>query len=912
MRKIICICMALILICGMTVSAVVTEFSEGIPADWTFNPGTASVLGTAVQDTFLGENVLHYKGDSMGIAGGSMNSNMTGTAVDTSEPVVISVRGAITNAAATRRLFLVNSAGRSGGTLFEINTENKLSVFGGAYSASALPINTYFVITVAIDVANGKAVAWLDGNEIASSDSYSLSASNPGPYSIRFLHTFSGTNIVSSWYLNNVVVENVGSFNLTTSPADESVFVSLALLESLTLDFGTAVAPDTLDKIKLTNVTDTADVPISIKYFGNKLIITPVSPLISLKTYKLSWEDVKKPFDTAVNTGEIEFSTADAGYVAPTISITGSSGEVFSGADFSIIPDIVQGSSEIKSVSYYEGSTLIGTVDTAPYTFTYKSDAVGTLSIHALVTNMLGGTAKSNTITVNIKANALPVVSFDNIQTGSTLNYGVDTTAIVNATDDSLISKVELYCDGVFLAESSNGVSDKYTFDISSITVGMHSLTAIAYDEFSAKSQVTVNIVVTVVSLIELINVNFDTLSAGTVPTGLVVNSSENGGYVSAEVLPGGNGTKALILGAYSGAPINGGPYVANSSPAATGVILLETDFYLSTTAAMINFGLRTGQTGSMTNSQNFTLTGGNLEYYDGTVKSTKTGVYIDGQWLKLKYIVDVPRQKYSLYIDDVLVADDFSFREYVQSVSQIRIAIARADQDLVMGFDNYKLYQQIESPYIKSVEYEAGGNTTSNSNSVPVNTTKIIATLSAPLKASSVTLNTVSIYAGNKKIPLTSVSYADSKITFVVSAPFESVTEHELRLLSDLKLENDAPYGMQSVFKFTTQPLSFDVLSANVYVNGAASTNYRKNDKVSFKATIINESGTNQPVVLVLIVRDNGRFSQIITKTTEISDMDTQTFETDQITITASNPTVEAFILKGWQTRLPFSAKTY
>lgn len=93
----------------------------------------------------------------------------------------------------------------------------------------------------------------------------------------------------------------------------------------------------------------------------------------------------------------------------------------------------------ISSVSFYNGTTLLGTDATAPYSFNWTNVAAGTYAITAVATDNAGGTTTSSTVTVQVGSSPVAVLkiqgeaacSADGIMNENT-NAGFAGTGYVN------------------------------------------------------------------------------------------------------------------------------------------------------------------------------------------------------------------------------------------------------------------------------------------------------------------------------------------------------------------------------------------------------------------------------------------------------------------------------------------------
>ena len=88
----------------------------------------------------------------------------------------------------------------------------------------------------------------------------------------------------------------------------------------------------------------------------------------------------------------------------PSVSITSpADGATFTApADITISANASDSDGNVTSVSFYEGSTLLGTVTSSPYSYTWTGVASGSYTLTATATDNSGGTTTSSAITVEV------------------------------------------------------------------------------------------------------------------------------------------------------------------------------------------------------------------------------------------------------------------------------------------------------------------------------------------------------------------------------------------------------------------------------------------------------------------------------------------------------------------------------
>jgi uncharacterized protein (DUF2141 family) len=191
--------------------------------------------------------------------------------------------------------------------------------------------------------------------------------------------------------------------------------------------------------------------------------------------------------------------TALSGNQVPTVSLTSpSNGATFTApATISLAANANDADGSIAKVDFYQGSTLIGTDTTSPYSFTWSNVAAGTYSLTARATDNAGGVGTSATVsvTVNSSTNAPPSVSITSPTPGASFTAPANITIQASASDtDGTISKVDFYQGSTLLGTDT---TSPYSFTWSNVPAGSYSLTARATDNGNSvqtSSAVTVTV----------------------------------------------------------------------------------------------------------------------------------------------------------------------------------------------------------------------------------------------------------------------------------------------------------------------------------------------------------------------------------------------------------------------------------
>ncbi len=133
----------------------------------------------------------------------------------------------------------------------------------------------------------------------------------------------------------------------------------------------------------------------------------------------------------------------------PTVSLTSptASFSAYAPATVALSANAADSDGTVAKVDFYQGTTLIGTATSAPYTYTWTGVAAGTYTITAVATDNLGATTTSSPVTITV--NALQValatptnnatLTGNNVQVSGTFqgpaNSGILVNGVIASTD---------------------------------------------------------------------------------------------------------------------------------------------------------------------------------------------------------------------------------------------------------------------------------------------------------------------------------------------------------------------------------------------------------------------------------------------------------------------------------------------
>ncbi|WP_233261806.1 Ig-like domain-containing protein [Vitiosangium sp. GDMCC 1.1324] len=138
--------------------------------------------------------------------------------------------------------------------------------------------------------------------------------------------------------------------------------------------------------------------------------------------------------------------------------------------------------SKVARVEFYAGTRLVGTDSTSPYSASWNTvtEPTGPYTLSTRAYDASGNVEVSAPVNVTvIRDTTAPTVSITSPSAGTTVRGTV--TVQASATDDTQVSRVELYVDGS-LAGTSSTSPYAIAWNPSSVANGDHTLTAKAYD----------------------------------------------------------------------------------------------------------------------------------------------------------------------------------------------------------------------------------------------------------------------------------------------------------------------------------------------------------------------------------------------------------------------------------------------
>ena len=255
-----------------------------------------------------------------------------------------------------------------------------------------------------------------------------------------------------------------------TSPANNASFAGPA---SVAITATATTTSGTISKVEFYNGTTLLGTSTASPY-------TFIWTNVTAGTYVITAKATNSSGMSTTSTGVTIKVTGNA---APTVSITSpASNAVFTTpATVNIAATAADADGTISKVEFYQGTILLGTDATSPYTYAWTGMAAGTYSLTAKAYDNSTGVTTSTAVSITVSApNTLPTVSITSPANGATFTAPATVSIAANAADaDGTISKVEFYNGTTLLGSDA---ASPYTYSWTSVAAGTYAITAKAYD----------------------------------------------------------------------------------------------------------------------------------------------------------------------------------------------------------------------------------------------------------------------------------------------------------------------------------------------------------------------------------------------------------------------------------------------
>ena len=300
-----------------------------------------------------------------------------------------------------------------------------------------------------------------------------------------------GTAITSSAVNVTVAAAGVPTVSLTAPTNGASLTLGTAATLSATAAASSGTTVTRVDFLSGTTVVGTALAPTTGSTYSFSW--TPTTAGITSLTARVTDSN-----GTAVASSIVNVNVVAA--AAPTISLTAPSmgSVVTAGSNVTLTATAAAGAgATVAQVQFLVGTTIVGTVTTAPYSTTWIPSAAGNFSLTARVTDSNGAVVTSSAVSVTAAAAAVTTVAISAPVNNATATVGtaVTVTASASASTGATISSVAFFANGVSIGAPVT--TAPYSIAWMPTVAGTTQLTARATDSLTvAATSSIVNVVV--------------------------------------------------------------------------------------------------------------------------------------------------------------------------------------------------------------------------------------------------------------------------------------------------------------------------------------------------------------------------------------------------------------------------------
>jgi hypothetical protein len=194
----------------------------------------------------------------------------------------------------------------------------------------------------------------------------------------------------------------------------------------------------------------------------------------------------------------------------PTATLSTNGTSFSSGASIVLSATASDPDGTVSKVNFYRGGTTLigaGVLSSGVWTYTWASVPAGSYSLTAVATDNAGATGTSNAVSVNVVANNAPTVTISNPTNGAVFTAPAIGTIAATASDsDGTVATVDFYDGSVLLGTvTGNGTASLSASQaFSNLSLGAHTIKAVATDNQGATGTATVNVKVTSPPLVAL------------------------------------------------------------------------------------------------------------------------------------------------------------------------------------------------------------------------------------------------------------------------------------------------------------------------------------------------------------------------------------------------------------------------
>jgi hypothetical protein len=272
------------------------------------------------------------------------------------------------------------------------------------------------------------------------------------------------------------VVLQRGSSEVLFNTAAGETFGGLSSPADTEWAFGTINNFASLTYQSMGSLRTTAGGDLSAKLLNQNMVVHLINEDIYFSIKFTTWG--------RFGSGTVAYTRSTAGAVtppSPTVSITSpANAAVFTApADVAISANATVSSGTVTNVSFFEGTTLLGSVEAAPFNFTATGLQAGSYSLTAVAKAAgISSTSAVVAITVNTPTLPSPTVSITSPTNGAVFTAPADVVISADATVSSgTVTNVSCFNGRTLLGSVQ---APPFNFTATGLQAGSYSLTAVA------------------------------------------------------------------------------------------------------------------------------------------------------------------------------------------------------------------------------------------------------------------------------------------------------------------------------------------------------------------------------------------------------------------------------------------------
>ncbi|MCU0431639.1 MAG: Ig-like domain-containing protein [Cytophagaceae bacterium] len=450
---------------------------------WKGNGGGVEYLDLSFD--WAGNNLTSWGNTVVNGAGGTKTATVASVFNGTfNAPPVVSITAPSANAsfAAPATISITANASDADGTISQVRFFNGTTLIGTDNTApyqiswAGVAAGTYSITAIATD----------NGGANTTSSAVSISVFTPVPPNlatnkpVTVSSTEAGANVASR------AVDGMYSTRWSSVYADPQwLYVDLGASYDLTrvkITWEVALGRDYL--IQTSNNTTSWSTIKTIT--GNTALVNDHTDITGSGRYLRMYGSARgTTFGYSIFELEV-YGNPSVPNVGPTVELTApvANASFMAPAVVNISANASDADGSISRVEFYHGTTLVGSDNTSPYSFTWTGVAAGTYSITARAIDNLGASGVSSPVSVVVDpstVNVAPVVSITAPANNTAATAPATFTIAASASDaDGTIQQVQFFSGSTLLGSDATA---PYSFNWSGVAAGTYVLTARATDD---------------------------------------------------------------------------------------------------------------------------------------------------------------------------------------------------------------------------------------------------------------------------------------------------------------------------------------------------------------------------------------------------------------------------------------------